>query len=264
MFLAFLVAALAGESAAPESSTVASVYDGDTFTLATGDKVRLRWINTPELRPPEAYGIEGREATSAFVLNKTVHLLYGGALRDSYGRLLAGAEVDGKNLSIHLLELGLGHLFIIPPDTTDLAPFIAAQEKARAANRGIWSDVHFKGPLHITSFHANADGDDRSNVNGEYLRICNVSPAPLDLAGFRIIDISGNAWEFPQVIVPVGHTFKVHSGIGTAQLDSASQLEIYLGSADPIWNNAADRATVYDRFGRVVDSRDHEVKEATP
>ena len=51
----------------PESSTVASVYDGDTVTLATGDKIRLRWVNTPELKPAEAYGIEARDAAKEFL-----------------------------------------------------------------------------------------------------------------------------------------------------------------------------------------------------
>ncbi|MBM3202703.1 hypothetical protein FJZ55_02170 [Candidatus Woesearchaeota archaeon] len=252
------------ESPPPDTASVASVYDGDTMTLSTGDRVRLRWVNTPELKPLEAYGVEAREFVAAMVLQKSVRLLYGSTTRDGYGRLLAGVELDGKNLSIALLEQGLGHLFVIPPDDTDLAPFVAAQEKARAARRGIWSSERFQGVLHVTSFHANADGDDRSNVNGEYLRICNVSGSAQDLAGFRIADISGKSWTFPAVIVPAGNTVKVHSGKGADQLDPASQLAIYLGSRDPIWNNTRDRATIYDRYGRVVDTREHHVDDPNP
>lgn len=248
----------------PSSATVTGVYDGDTFTISTGDRVRLRWVNTPELKPREDYGIEAREATTARVLGRNVRLLYGATPRDGYGRLIAGVEVEGENLSIQLLELGVGHLFVIPPDDTDLTLFIAAQERARAAHRGIWSTPEFQGVLHITSFHANADGDDRENVNGEYLRICNVGSQVLDLAGFRIADISGNSWEFPQIRVPPGHTVKVHSGRGSPQADVMGQLEVYLNSADPIWNNKEDRATIYDRYGRVVDARTHSVQKETP
>lgn len=247
----------------PSEAVVASVYDGDTLTLSTGDKVRLRWVNTPELKPLEDYGPEARELTASLVLQKQVHLLTSGG-RDGYGRLLSGVEVEGKNLSIALLEAGLGHLFLIPPDDTDLAPFIAAQEKARAARRGIWSTDRFQGALHITSFHANADGDDRENVNGEYLRVCNISAQPLDLAGYRIADISGKNWSFPDAIVPVGQTFKLHSGRGDNQLVPDAQLELFLGSADPIWNNGSDRATIYDRYGRVVDSREHHADHPNP
>ncbi len=248
----------------PSSATVTSVYDGDTLTLSTGDRVRLKWVNTPELKPPEAYGVEAREAAKAFVSGKTITLLYGETVRDGYGRLLAGIEVEGKSLTEHILELGLGHLFVIPPDETDLTAFIAAQERARKARRGLWSTPEFQGVLHMTSFHANANGDDRENVNGEYLRVCNVSAEAVDLTGYRIADISGNSFEFPKLLLPPGHTVKVHSGVGALQKDPSEQLAIYLGSAAPIWNNKQDRATIYDRFGRVVDAREHSVQQETP
>lgn len=248
----------------PKSATVASVYDGDTVTLSTGDKVRLKWVNTPELKPLEAYGVEAREATLAFVSGKTVELVYGQGFRDGYGRLVAGVMVEGKSLSEHLLELGLAHLFVIPPDDTDHSALIAAQERARKARRGLWSTPEFQGALHMTSFHANADGDDRENVNGEYLRVCNVSSETLDLSGYKIADISGNSYDFPKLLLPPGHTVKVHSGVGQHQTDPNEQLAIYLGSATPIWNNKLDRATIYDRFGRVVDAREHSVQKETP
>lgn len=254
---------LSGGKAIPTEATVVSVYDGDTLTLDTRDKVRLRWVNTPELKPPEEYGSEARDLTAALVVQKRVSLLTSGG-RDGYGRLLSGVMVEGKNLSVALLEAGLGHLFIIPPDDTDLSAFRSAQSRARAARRGIWSTIRYAGVLHITSFHANADGDDRENVNGEYLRICNISDQPLDLAGFRIADVSGRNWEIPAAILPVGHTVKLHSGVGPQQTDAGSQIELYLGSRDPIWNNGADRATIYDRYGRVVDAREHQVDKPNP
>lgn len=244
----------------PATATVVSVYDGDTFTLDTGEKVRLRWVNTPEMRPPEDYAVEAREATKDLVLNKTVTLNYGPVTRDGYGRLIADAQVGDENLSKHLLELGMGHLFVIPPASEDLTALIAAQERARAANRGIWSTERYQGELHITSFHANAEGDDRANVNGEYLRVCNISTHPVDLQGYRIVDLSGTSHEFPAVILPAGTTVEIHSGKGATQADPSQQLEIYLGSEQPIWNNERDRATIYDRYGKVVDSRAHEVK----
>jgi endonuclease YncB( thermonuclease family) len=250
---------------APPTARVVSVYDGDTFTLDTGDKVRLQWINTPELRPSEPYGIEAREAADAFLGGKEVTLIYGAVKKDGYGRLLAAAQVDGRWLAEHLLELGLGHLFLIPPveDSVDVQALIAAQERARSANRGIWSTDRYQGSLHITSFHANAPGDDRENINGEYLRICNLTPKALNLDGFRIADASGNSWTFPPMIVPPGHTFQVHSGVGDNQVDAKSQLAIYLGSGRPVWNNKYDRAVIYDRYGRVMDAREHKPKNSS-
>ncbi len=244
----------------PAKAQVVSVYDGDTLTLATGDKVRLKWVNTPELRPAEAYGTEAREAAAALCMNQEATLSYGQVQRDGYGRLIAGVTCQGKDLTVHLLELGLGHVFIIPPDDRDPAPLLSAQAAARAANRGIWSTDRYQGALHFTSFHANAPGDDRENVNGEYLRVANVSEEPVELAGYRLTDLSGRSFTLPSMIVPAGHTVKVHSGHGENQGSPDTQLELYLGSDGPIWNNKRDRATLYDRHGRVVDARDHEVK----
>lgn len=249
---------------APLEATVVAVYDGDTVTLDTGDKVRLRWVNTPELKPLEDYGIEARDAARDLLLNKKVKLVYGQVQRDGYGRLIAGIRtMDGVDLSEHLLGLGYGHLFVIPPDDTDLSTMIAAQEKARSGGRGIWSEDRYKGELHITSFHANANGDDRENPNGEYLRVCNVASRAIDLQGFKLTDISGETWVMPSIVLPPGSTVKLISGKGVNQADPSSQLEVYLQSDGPVWNNSRDRATLYDRFGKVVDNREHAPKHVT-
>ncbi len=249
----------------PAESQVASVYDGDTVTLETGDKIRLRWVNTPELKPAEDFGVEAKEAAESFLSGKDVRLILDGPNpRDGYGRVLAGLETDDGNLSIHLLEKGLGHLFIIPPEDTDLKPFLEAQAKAKAAKLGIWSTDRYQGALHITSFHANARGDDRDNVNGEYLRICNVTNEAIDLKGYKITKKTGQSWTLPSVTVPAGHTFKLISGQGDNQADPAEQIEVYLQSPTPIWNNKSDTATLKDRDGQVIDSREHAVKTATP
>lgn len=260
-----LLALGAALAAPPQTASVVSVYDGDTFTLDTGDKVRLQWINTPELRPSEPYGIEARDAAEAFLGDKPLQMTYGAVERDSYGRLLGAPQVDGKWLAEHLLEQGLGHVFLIPPvgNAVDVEILLAAQERARGANRGIWSTDRYQGALHITSFHANASGDDRENVNGEYLRVCNVTGRPVNLDGFRIADASGNSWTLPSLILPAGHTFKLHSGVGEHQTDPKSQLAVYLGNQSPIWNNKYDRAVLYDRYGRVLDAREHAPKSSS-
>ena len=244
----------------PDTGRVVEVYDGDTLTLASGDKIRLRWVNTPELRPKEDYGIEAREAARELVLGRVVKLVPGPVKRDGYGRIIAGIEIDGIDLSTHLLSLGLAHLFLIPPDDADHTARKAAQSKAREAGRGIWSTDRYRGVLHITSFHANADGDDRTNVNGEYLRIANVSDRTVDLDGFRIAEQSGRSWMLPPMLLPPGHTFKLHSGIGSNQPDPEKQMAVFLGNETPIWNNTRDRASLYDRHGRLIDSRLHAPK----
>jgi endonuclease YncB( thermonuclease family) len=242
---------------------VTSVYDGDTFTLANGDKVRLAGVNTPELRPPEPYGIEARDSAEGFLQRGDIELI-GAGNRDAYGRVLAAAEVDGHSLTEHLLRQGMGHLFLIPPvgQELDVPALLAAQQLAQAENLGIWSTERYQGALHITSFHANASGDDRENVNGEYMRICNISGEPINVDGYRITDAGRGNWVLPSLTIPAGHTVKVHSGVGVNQIDPRDQLQIFLGSDYPIWNNRHDRATIYDRFGSISDVRVHESEHA--
>jgi endonuclease YncB( thermonuclease family) len=241
----------------PTEARVLSVYDGDTFTLETGDKIRLKWVNTPELRPKEAYGEEAKELTQRLIQDERVKLIMDGPNpRDSYGRVVAGATTaSGKDLSLELIRAGLGHLFIIPPDTTDLSAHLAAQGEARAAKRGIWSTESYLGVLHMTSFHANAAGDDNTNVNGEYMRVCNISVEPVELSQFRMMTRDGRTFALPKMIVPAGHTVSVRSGKGSPQDDPRFQLEAFLGSDTPIWADDYDVATIVDAEGRTVDQR---------
>ncbi len=249
----------------PTSSEVDSVYDGDTFTLTNGDRVRVMWVNTPELRPLEDFGLEAKDYTYRFVFGRRVELSYGDVTRDGYGRLLGGVTVDGRHLAEGLLEEGFGHLFLIPPigDHTPTEALIAAQYRAHAANKGIWSTERYSGELHITSFHANAPGNDMENVNGESVRICNITNAPLNTHGYWVSDADGHSFPLPSVEVPPGHTLKLYSGVGEDQFDPSAQMKIYLGSERPIWNNDYDRVTIYDPYGRVVDSALHKIKAYT-
>ena len=271
----FLLPLLVGLSSAADPSTdgpedkpvplqarVLSVYDGDTFTLDTGDRVRLRWVNTPELKPAEDFGIEARDLASRLILNKKVTLDYGSVKRDGYGRVIAGVTTpDGTRLSEALLEAGFAHLFIIPPlDDADLEPLLRAQRKAQAQRLGIWSDSRYQGELHITSFHANARGNDFDNPHGEYLRVCNVGKDDINLEGYRLIDRDGFTWSLPSITLPVGYTVQLVSGKGENQPDPDKQIRIYLQSDGPVWNNKRDRATLYDPTGRVLDTRLHAPK----
>ena len=86
----------------PRTGVIIAVYDGDTFTLDNGDKIRLRGANTPELRPKEAFGIEARDSVKDLILNQKVTLTYGSVERDGYGRLIASVQYhESSHLSTH-------------------------------------------------------------------------------------------------------------------------------------------------------------------
>ena len=245
---------------APRSGTVVAVYDGDTFTLNTGDKIRLLGVNTPELKPREDYGIEARDAAASLLLNKRVTLSYGAVKKDGYGRLLASVKQGEVDTAAYLLEKGLGHVFIIPPDALDRDALLEAQKKARDAGKGLWTTEPYQANLHMTSFHANAPGDDSQNMNGESIRVCNISPKPLNIKGYYITDSDDHKFVLPDVVIPAGHTFKIYSGSGTHQKDPSKQLEVYLFSRFPVWNNTYDKATIYSPEGVVQDIRESKKK----
>ena len=117
----------------PRYGRVVSVYDGDTYTLADGNKIRLRGVNTPELKPAEDYGVEARDAVRDLILGKEVKISYGTVKVDGYGRLIASVESkEGKDVATELLRLGYGHIFLIPPDTLETTEMFKAQMQAKA------------------------------------------------------------------------------------------------------------------------------------
>ena len=244
----------------PKSGIIIAVYDGDTYTLNSGDKIRLRGVNTPELKPKEDFGIEARDAASDFLIQHEVTLHYGAVTKDGYDRLIASVETESGDVGTHLLRLGLGHLFLIPPESVDLPSMLAAQEEAQIQKRGIWSNPRYQSRLHITSFHANGKGNDTKFVNGEYMRVCNISSNPVSTKGFRIRNLAGKEFFLPEITIPVGHTVKIFSGYGRNQTKQDTQLEIYLRSSVPVWDNTHDWVRIYNEKNELEDEREHKPK----
>lgn len=84
------------------TSKVTSVHDGDTFTLVTGERVRLADLNAPELGVPGSY--EARDYLDSLVYQQKVYLDVDDLYRtDTYGRLVCVVYVDYN--STHLLNV---------------------------------------------------------------------------------------------------------------------------------------------------------------
>lgn len=249
MLTLLLSAALAAE---PTDAVVVAASSGDRLTLDTGDRLVLRGVSAPA--PADPYGVEARSATRNLVIDQVVFLSHRPAGRADDGALIASVRVDGVDLAAHLLEQGYAWLDLRAPDTLDLSMLTTAQSAARAASRGVWSSERFAGDLHIAEFVANAPGDDRENVNGEILRLCNISARPVDLSDFTLRNLSGRIWTLPPVTVPVGHSVTIHAGKGINQTDASEPLLVYLSSEKPVWNNTEEQVTITDRSGTVVDA----------
>lgn len=231
-------------------SLVTAVVDGDTITLGNGAKVRYLGINAPEQGQP--FFSEALELNRKLVQGKRVRLELDAERQDRYGRLLAYVFVGDEMVNLRLIREGLAHVLVIPPNLRYAEALLRARQEARAARLGIWERP--TGPFKITTLHADAEGDDRVNLNGEYLRIANLEERPMNLRGFRISDRYGHTYIFRSVILPPGHTLLLFSGSGKDLLDSGSQVKLYWNSDWPIWNNEGDTAFLRGPEGRLVDA----------
>ncbi|HSI04569.1 MAG TPA: thermonuclease family protein, partial [Myxococcota bacterium] len=232
-----------------------AVYDGDTFKI-DGFSVRVGEVNAPERKPAEAGWEEAQKALEKLVKGKEVTLDYGKKTdpRDDYGRLVARVSVGNKLVPEVLLEQGVAHAYFIlnGDDGIDRSNLIAAQEKAKAAKKGIWAQERFQKPFVLTSFHPNGRGDDNWNPNVEYMRLCNVASDAINLKGYSITNASGQKWTLPDVSVPVGHTVQIFSGRGESQLTPPKAIKIFLGEQKPVWDNYLDKMTFRDAKGSVI------------
>jgi micrococcal nuclease len=125
---------------------VGRVVDGDTLLMASGARVRLQGINSPETvredYPVEAWGPEASQFTSDFVerANNHVRLTFGLERKDRYDRFLAFVWNGDVMLNEELVRAGLARARLEYRYSGLMKRRLAeAQDEARTAGRGIWS-----------------------------------------------------------------------------------------------------------------------------
>ena len=107
--------------------------------LANGQIVRYVGVNAPNNGEP--FEEEATEANAKLVSGKTVTLEYDTYTSDRFGRVLAYAIVDGKNVAVELARNGLVKVTIYQ-DRRKLKyqdELLKAQEEAKQKKRNIWS-----------------------------------------------------------------------------------------------------------------------------
>ncbi|WP_415380531.1 lamin tail domain-containing protein [Halosimplex sp. TS25] len=102
--------------------------------------------------------------------------------------------------------------------------------------------------LVVDEIHADAEGDDRENLNDEYVVFRNTGTEPLDLSGWTVADAADHTCTFPDgFTLDSDATVTLHTGSG-----SDSDTDLYWGSGSPIWNNGGDTVIVTNRAGDEV------------
>jgi micrococcal nuclease len=124
-----------GQPAAGFSARVIAVIDGDTVLVRRRGrllKIRLAGIDAPEKE--QDFGAESRHSLAAMVSGRQVSVSTRAV--DKYGRTVALLAIDGLNVNEEQVRRGMAwqytHHFRDPR-------YIALQDEARKAHRGLWA-----------------------------------------------------------------------------------------------------------------------------
>ncbi len=108
----------------------------------------------------------------------------------------------------------------------------------------------------ITRVQFDAPGDDRENLNGEWVMVGNRGTEPVLILGWTLSDKTGSyTYTFPAVLLMPSTSVTVFSGSG-AMNDTA----LYMGRSAPLWGNSGDVAILRDGAGTVIDRRASEAE----
>lgn len=102
--------------------------------------------------------------------------------------------------------------------------------------------------LSLAEAHADADGDEQSNLNDEYVVLRNDGEESLDLSGWTVSDEAGHEYTFPErTTLEPGDTLTLRTGTG--QNDPP---DYYWNADSPVWNNDGDTVFVHTAEGSLV------------
>jgi competence protein ComEC len=102
--------------------------------------------------------------------------------------------------------------------------------------------------IEIAEINADAEGDDRENLNDEYVTFENTGSQSLDISGWTLDDAADHSYTFPEGTTVDSHaTITVRTGSGTD-----TDTELYWGAGSPIWNNDGDTVMIQTADGTTV------------
>lgn len=133
LLMTMLVMVLCGVMAQASFSTmetVVSVYDGDTFTTASGKEIRLAGVDAPELKQPK--GQECRDALASKIIGKAVQMTRKGK---SYTRDVCTVSVNGSDIGSWMVRNG----FAFDEPRYSKGAYLEDQAIAKRKRIGVWA-----------------------------------------------------------------------------------------------------------------------------
>lgn len=144
--VAAMLATVSASAACPlpnntEPVRIASVVDGDSLRLVSGERLRLVNINAAEMNDRGDKLVLARRARRfvAEQLAKAESVVIKRYGHDPYNRTLAEVFVDGRHLGETLLAEGLAWRIAVPPAVNTDSCLTRAEAGARQAVRGLWA-----------------------------------------------------------------------------------------------------------------------------
>jgi len=103
--------------------------------------------------------------------------------------------------------------------------------------------------VHISETRFDAPGDDRQNLNGEWVRLTNQGDGPVLIAGWTLSDrTSTGLYVFPAFVLLPSSSVTVYTGAGMMN-DTA----LFMGRSEPVWGNSGDEAILRNGAGTIID-----------
>lgn len=263
---------------------VTDAIDGDTLTVrlpgGREEKVRILGIDTPETSDEGNMGNEyvgitdpafltawGKTAagfTASRLEGETVRLSgdcqAGG--RDPYSRILAYvATPEGNDFGAILLEKGYARTYTAETFSRR-DRYLILEAQSRASGSGLWqpdSPASHASPfvtrsgssggrqVSVVTVHYDAAGDDRNNINDEYVEFS--SGEAVNLAGWTLSEGGGITYTFDAITLSPGSSLILHVGKG-----ADTPVDLYWGLSSPVLGNDSDSVILRDSGGRVVDT----------
>jgi len=126
----------------------------------------------------------------------------------------------------------------VPANLTILVPVLIAPQIGNASS------------IYISATQFDAPGDDRQNLNGEWVQLTNKGNDTVLIAGWTLSDMQGMLYTFPAIILVPGESVTVFSGSGTV-----NNTAVFMRKTEPVWGNSGDIAILKDGRGTIIDQR---------
>lgn len=252
-------------------AVVTRTMDGDTLAVRYSDgkeeTVRVLGIDTPEtedhgnwgsefsgISDPSyltEWGLKASEHTRSLAKGKSVTLTADCQAEDydQYGRLLSYVDIEGSDLGATLIKEGYARVYTAQAFERK-SQYLSLQSEAQRSRTGLWNteqkpDEKETGPVAITKVQYDPPGEDRENLNGEFVVLS--STETRDLYGWTISDNSGNLYTFRHVVITPDSPITLHAGRGTP-----TTTDLYWNLDEPLLGNNGDSVTLRDSDRNVI------------